>query len=203
MESFTQIHHCDGQIPRNHPVSLWVTVVYLSYRFHSMWFPLRLNVKFQENKSVLNFVKLNRGRHNRQPEFPAWLWRWQHSHLWVERVDINWQYSLSNVIMADDKLASFPQYLRYSHKHSTIVFSTPSTIIWAYSHVSSTISHRIHWITCSNKLNCAETMLYYQQYLKHFVDQMTQLTGEGSRLDRINKKSNINRWLSQLEKEAG
>ena len=38
-------------------------------------------------------------------------------------------YSLSNVIMADEILASFHQYLRYFHKRFTIVFSIPSVII--------------------------------------------------------------------------
>ena len=38
-------------------------------------------------------------------------------------------YSLSNVIMADEKLISFPQYLRYSHKCGIIVFSILSAII--------------------------------------------------------------------------
>ena len=38
-------------------------------------------------------------------------------------------YSLSNVIMADEKFLSFHQYLRYSHDCGTIAFSTPSAII--------------------------------------------------------------------------
>ncbi len=38
---------------------------------------------------------------------------------------------LSNVIMVDEKLASFHQYLRYSHKCGTILFSILSPIIWA------------------------------------------------------------------------
>ena len=40
-------------------------------------------------------------------------------------------YSLSNVIMVDEKYLSFHEYLRYSHKRGNIVFSTPSAIIWA------------------------------------------------------------------------
>ena len=38
-------------------------------------------------------------------------------------------YSLSKVIVADEKSTSFYQYLRYSHKLGTIAFSTPSAII--------------------------------------------------------------------------
>ncbi len=38
-------------------------------------------------------------------------------------------YSLSNVIMADENWISFHQYLRYSHKRGTIMFSAPSAII--------------------------------------------------------------------------
>ncbi len=38
-------------------------------------------------------------------------------------------YSLSNVIVADEKLTSFDKYLRYSHNFGTIVFSIPSAII--------------------------------------------------------------------------
>ena len=38
-------------------------------------------------------------------------------------------YSLSNVIVADEKSLSFHQYLRYSHKCVTIVFSIPGAII--------------------------------------------------------------------------
>ncbi len=37
-------------------------------------------------------------------------------------------YSLSNVMVADEKLTSFDKYLRYSHKLGTIVFSIPSAI---------------------------------------------------------------------------
>ncbi len=48
--------------------------------------------------------------------------------------------SLSNVIVADDRFTSFHQYLRYSHKGGTIVFGTPSTIIWAYSHIARMVS---------------------------------------------------------------
>ena len=40
-------------------------------------------------------------------------------------------YSLSSVIMADEKFLSFHQYLRYSHKRGTIVFSIPGAIQWA------------------------------------------------------------------------
>ncbi len=39
-------------------------------------------------------------------------------------------YSLSNVIMADEKSTLFHQYLRYSHKYGTIVFSIPGAIQW-------------------------------------------------------------------------
>ena len=38
-------------------------------------------------------------------------------------------YTPSNVILVDEKLISFPQYLRYSHKRGTIAFSIPSAII--------------------------------------------------------------------------
>ena len=38
-------------------------------------------------------------------------------------------YSLSNVILVDETLTSFPQYLRYFHKRGTIAFSIPITII--------------------------------------------------------------------------
>ena len=38
-------------------------------------------------------------------------------------------YTLSNVIVADEKWTSFHQYLRYNYKRGTIVFSTPSAII--------------------------------------------------------------------------
>ena len=41
----------------------------------------------------------------------------------------NPSYSLSNVIMADEQLASFDQYLRYCHKSITIVFSIPGAIM--------------------------------------------------------------------------
>ena len=37
-------------------------------------------------------------------------------------------YSLSNVIMAGEKVLSFHQYLRYSHKRGTNVFSILSAI---------------------------------------------------------------------------
>ena len=37
-------------------------------------------------------------------------------------------YSLSNVIVADEKILSFHQYLRYSYNRGTIEFSTPSAI---------------------------------------------------------------------------
>ncbi len=46
------------------------------------------------------------------------------------------------VIVADEKSTSFHQYLRYSHKHGTIAFSTPSAIIWAYSHIASMVELR-------------------------------------------------------------
>ena len=69
-------------------------------------------------------------------------------------------YSLLNVIGADGKWTSFYQYLRYNHKRGTIVFSTPSAIIWAYSHVSSTICHRIrlfeHVIYSWGALHCRQ-----------------------------------------------
>ncbi len=51
-------------------------------------------------------------------------------------------YSQSNVIMVDEKLASFHQYLRYSHKCGTTLFSVLSAIIWAYSHIASLVSVR-------------------------------------------------------------
>ena len=38
-------------------------------------------------------------------------------------------YSLSNVIMADEKFLAFHQYLGYSHTCGTIALSTPSAII--------------------------------------------------------------------------
>ena len=41
----------------------------------------------------------------------------------------NPDYTLSNVIVADEKFLSFHQYLRYRHKLGTIVFSTSSAII--------------------------------------------------------------------------
>ena len=37
-------------------------------------------------------------------------------------------YSMSNVILADEKFILFHQYLRYSHKCDIIVFSIPGTI---------------------------------------------------------------------------
>ena len=37
-------------------------------------------------------------------------------------------YSLSNVILVDEKLSSFHQYLRYCHKSVTFVFSIPGAI---------------------------------------------------------------------------
>ena len=37
-------------------------------------------------------------------------------------------YSLSNDILADEKLASFHQYLRYCHKLGSIEFNVVSTI---------------------------------------------------------------------------
>ena len=40
-------------------------------------------------------------------------------------------YSLSNVILADEKLTLFHQYIRYSQKWGTIVFSIPGAILWA------------------------------------------------------------------------
>ena len=40
-------------------------------------------------------------------------------------------YSLSNVILADEKMTSFHRYLRYSHKSVIIVFSIPGAILWA------------------------------------------------------------------------
>ena len=49
--------------------------------------------------------------------------------MWSERVIRG--YSVSNVIVVDEKWTSFYQYLRYSRIRGTIVFSTPSTIIWA------------------------------------------------------------------------
>ncbi len=42
-------------------------------------------------------------------------------------IDIH-SYSLSNVILADEKSTLFHQYLRYSHKYGTIVFSIPGAI---------------------------------------------------------------------------
>ena len=39
-------------------------------------------------------------------------------------------YSLSNVIMVDEKFASFHQYLRYYHKSVATVFSIPGAILW-------------------------------------------------------------------------
>ena len=39
------------------------------------------------------------------------------------------QYSLSNVIPADEKFTVFHQYLRYSLKCGTIVFSIPGVIL--------------------------------------------------------------------------
>ena len=39
-------------------------------------------------------------------------------------------YTLSNVILLDEKLTSFYLYLRYCHKSVTIVFSIPGAIIW-------------------------------------------------------------------------
>ncbi len=49
----------------------------------------------------------------------------------VLETSIHAAYSLSNVIMADEKLALFHQYLRYRHKWGTIVFSIPGAILWA------------------------------------------------------------------------
>ncbi len=40
-------------------------------------------------------------------------------------------YTLSNVILVDEKLTSVHKCLWYSHKHGTIVFSTSSTILLA------------------------------------------------------------------------
>ena len=40
-------------------------------------------------------------------------------------------YSLSNVTVADEKFTLFHQYLRYSHKCGTTVFSIPDAILWA------------------------------------------------------------------------
>ena len=40
-------------------------------------------------------------------------------------------YSLSNVILVDEKSTSFHRYLRYRHNCDTIVFSIPGTILWA------------------------------------------------------------------------
>ena len=39
--------------------------------------------------------------------------------------------TLSNVILVDEKLTSFHQYRRYSHKCGTIVFRIPSATTWA------------------------------------------------------------------------
>ncbi len=70
------------------------------------------------------------------------------------------QYSLSNVILADEKLTSFHQYLRYNHKRGTIAFSTPSAIIWAYSPIASMVSARFslfeHVIYSWGALHCRQ-----------------------------------------------
>ncbi len=39
------------------------------------------------------------------------------------------RYSLSNVILADEKFTLFHQYLRYCNKRGTVVFSMPSAIL--------------------------------------------------------------------------
>ncbi len=69
-------------------------------------------------------------------------------------------YSLSNVIVADEKSTSFHLYLRYSHKCVTIVFSIPSAIIWAQSHTASMVSARFslfeHVIYSSGALHCRQ-----------------------------------------------
>ncbi len=52
------------------------------------------------------------------------------------------KYSLSNVILADEKSTLFHQYLRYNHKCGTIVFSIPSAII-SLSHIASLVSAKV------------------------------------------------------------
>ena len=55
---------------------------------------------------------------------------WVYSNgLWHREIHKT-MYSLSSVILVDEKLTLFHQYLRYSHKCDTIVFSIPGTILW-------------------------------------------------------------------------
>ena len=49
------------------------------------------------------------------------------------------QYPLSNVILVDEKMILFHQYLRYCHICGSIVFSMASAIMLAQSHFASTI----------------------------------------------------------------
>ncbi len=85
----------------------------------------------------------NRNMTNCKP-FQIFLLQWCIKGRCVEKskTETHSMYSLSNVIMADEKFLSFHQYLRYNHKYGTIAFSTPSAIIWAYSHIASIVSGR-------------------------------------------------------------
>ena len=47
----------------------------------------------------------------------------------IERLGDNVAYSLSNVILADEKSTLFHQYLRYSHTCGTIVFGILGAIL--------------------------------------------------------------------------
>ena len=57
-----------------------------------------------------------------------------------------WQPSHFVLFLDKDTITitiSFHQYLRYFLNNITIVFSISDTILWAQSHIASTISHRI------------------------------------------------------------
>ena len=68
-----------------------------------------------------------------------------HVHAWMyiyTLLDIEpymW-FSLSNVILVDEKFSSFHQYLKYCHESVIIMFRIPGAILLAYFHIASMFS---------------------------------------------------------------
>ena len=60
-------------------------------------------------------------------------WNWYVNHtsgMWLASITNVASYSMSNVILVDEKFTLFHQYLRYWHKGGTIVFSILGAILW-------------------------------------------------------------------------
>ena len=70
--------------------------------------------------------------------------RWAQFHLagTINGTAGSFSLSLSNVILVDQTFPLFHQYLRYSHKWSTVVFSIPGAILWVQSYIASMVPAR-------------------------------------------------------------